>query len=127
MSQAMINATKAPRVKSWTVTGSSTANAAKTITKAASTGYSHYITGFEVAISGAAAGADIDITLKDDAAGTPTTYWKTYIGTAAAVGSRVVVTFPVPIKLGLSKTADLVVGAGGASCITNLNIAGFTD
>lgn len=110
----------------WTVTGDSTANAAKTITKAAVASKSHYITAFEVVISAAAAGADITVLLQEDAAGTPVTYWKTIIGNASPRGERVGITFPLPIKLTANKTADLVVSAGGASCVTSLNLSGYT-
>jgi len=61
---------------SWSITGDSAANTAQTLTKAAVAGKTHYIFGLEVVIKGAAAGADIDIELKDDT----TAIYKTCIG-----------------------------------------------
>lgn len=110
----------------WAVTADSVANTAKTLTKAAVAGKSHYITAIEVVISAAAAGADINCVLKEDAAGTPASYWKEIIGNASPRGTRVGITFPLPIKLTAGKTADLVVDAGGASVITTLNMSGYT-
>ena len=107
----------------WTVTGDSTANAAKTITKAAVTGSRHYITGYLVSVTGAAVGtADIAIELQDDT----TTVWKDVLGAAAARGQRAGVVFAHPIELTVSKAANLVVAAGGASVITFCNMTGFT-
>lgn len=111
----------------WTVTDDSDANAAKTITKDAVAGKSHYITAIEVVISVAAAGADINCILKEDAAGTPVTHWKEIIGNASPGGTRVGITFPLPIKLTAGKTADLVVDAvGTAGGIATLNMSGYT-
>jgi len=111
---------------SWSLSADSEADTAKTLTKTASAGVSHYITAFEVVISGAAAVATITVELKEDAAGDPVTKWKTVIGIASPIGTRVGITLPNPIKITTNKTADLVVTAGGANVVTSCNLAGFT-
>ncbi len=110
----------------WTLTDVSSANTAKTITKAAVAGKSHYITAIEVSIKGADAASDIDAVLTEDAAGTPIALWQEVIGTYAVAGSRCGIVFNKPIKLTANKSADLVVDAGGASVVTVLNMQGFT-
>lgn len=110
----------------WASSDSSAANTAKTITKAAVAAKSHYITAFEVVISGAAAVSTITVQLQEDAAGTPVDLWKTVIGAAAPIGTRVGITLHLPIKLKANKTADLVVSAGGESVVTTLNMSGYT-
>lgn len=107
-------------------TDDSEANTAKTITIAAAEGKSHYITAIEVAISGAEAASTITVELKEDAGGTPVSKWKEIIGSSAAIGTRVGLALPFPIKLTAGKTADLVISAGGASVVTTGNIAGYT-
>ena len=110
----------------WTSTDVSAANTAKTITKAAVAGKSHYITAIEVSTKGADAASDIDVVLNEDNAGTPVAKWQEVIGTYAVSGSRCGIVFAKPIKLTAGKTADLVVDAGGASVVTVLNLQGFT-
>ena len=109
-------------ISEWSVTGNSATNTAKTITKAAEAGKKHVVTAFEVVISGAAAGADISIALKDDT----TVKWQTYIGSGAVRGERVGIVFAHGIEITENKNANLVVGAGGASVVTSLNMAGYT-
>ena len=113
----------APRdVASWTVTGSSTANAAQTLTRDAEAGRRHYITAFEVVLRAAAAGNDTRIEVRD---GT-TVLWDTYFGLAAARGQRVGVVFVHPIELSEGLAANLVIAAAGAGAITTANMAGYT-
>lgn len=126
MSALIVSALLQARRNSWTETGVSAAAAPKTISKAANPDYCHYVTGFEVALAGAAAGADIIIKLQADASGAPVTLWQTLIGASAVVGTRVNVVFPMAMRLPKGKSADLVVSAGGSGCMTNLNLAGFT-
>jgi hypothetical protein len=115
----------ADRAATWTVVQDSAANTAQTATKAAQAGARHYVTGVEVAVSGAAVGsADISITLKD---GT-TAKWKTFIGAAAARGTRIFVDFSrAPIEMSVNTAVNLAVDAGGASVITTANIVGYTQ
>lgn len=106
----------------WAITQDSAANTAQTLTMAAEAAKKHYITALEVVLSGAAAGADIAIVLKDGA----TAKWKTIIGNAAAVGTRVTMAFPQPVELSENTAANLEVGGGGASAITTANLSGYT-
>ena len=113
-------------VTPWISTDVSAANTAKTITKAAVAGKSHYITAIEVSTKGADAASDIDVVLNEDNAGTPVAKWQEVIGTYAVSGSRCGIVFAKPIKLTAGKTADLVVDAGGAGVVTVANLQGFT-
>lgn len=106
----------------WSATQDSAANASQTLTKALEASKRHYVTGFDVGISGAAAGADITITLKD---GT-TAKWKTVIGNAAAVGTRVLWGFTGGLEMTAATAVNLEVTAGGASVVTHANLSGFT-
>jgi hypothetical protein len=105
----------------WTVTGDSPTNDVKVITKAAEVGKRHVVTAFEAVISGAAAGSDIVIVLKDDS----TVIWKTISGNAAARGARVGFT-GVNIEITENKAVTLNSTAGGAACVVSLNMAGHT-
>jgi hypothetical protein len=109
-------------IAEWAVTGDSAANTAQTITKAAEASNKHVVTAFEVVISGAAAGADISVALKDG----DTVKWQTYIGTSAVRGERVGIVFAHGIEMTTNTAANLVVGAGGASVVTSANMAGYT-
>ena len=102
-----------------TVTQDSLANATNTITIAGVAGQSIYVEAIEVAISGAVAGNDINVLLKD---GT-TTKWKTVIGSGASRGTRVGMVLPMPIKITAGANLILAVDAGGASVITTANVA----
>ncbi len=104
------------------VTQTSGANAAQTITINAVADKSHYIVGFEVAIKAAAAVTDIDVVLNDGA----TAKWSTVIGAGAAIGTRVGMMLPYPIKMTAATAVTLVVDAGGASVVTLANIAYYT-
>ena len=111
-------------IPGWSVTGDSSANVAKTITKAAVAGERHYITGFDVSISGADAGADITISLKDGS----TDKWKVVIGSGSARGATRSCRFDgAPIMMTVNTAANLVVTAGGALVITHLNLNGYTQ
>lgn len=107
-------------VPQWTVTGESTANAAKTITKAADTALTHYVTAVSVCTKGAAPGADITIYLKDNT----TIVWSGTIPNTSL--DNYTIQFPHPIAMTKGNKIDLVVGAGGTGCITVNNIAGFS-
>lgn len=108
----------------WTVTGDSTANASLTVTKAAgAAGVVHYVSGFSVVLSGAAAAADASIELRDGA----TVKWKEFLGSGAARGTRVAVSFDPPIEMSAATAVNLVVGAAGAGAVTTGNIAGLTE
>lgn len=109
-------------VPCWAITQDSAANAAQTLTKAAVADQRHYITALEAAISGAAAGADIAIVLKDGS----TAKWKSVIGNAAASGSRVQLSFPQPVEVSVNTAANLEVDAGGASVVTSASMSGYT-
>jgi len=108
----------------WTVVGTSEANTAKTITKAAANNKRHYITAFCVVSTGAAVGAETEISIKDG----DTTVWKTYFSDSSEQGAERKQNFgrdgAIPLSYG--NAANLSVGAGGAGCIYVLNLKGFT-
>ncbi len=105
----------------WTATQDSAANAAQTLTKAAVAGKKHCITALSVAVSGAAAAADITVTLKDGA----TVIWKGVVGTGAR-GMGLIKDFLFPLVLSENSAANLEVAAGGASVVTTANLTGYT-
>jgi len=108
----------------WTVTGVSSANTAKTITKAAVTDRRHYVEGYMVVIKGADAAADIDIELQD---GT-TVIWRDVIGLGNGRGSRVgTICENNPFSFTPGTAVNLVVDAGGANVVTVLSLKGHTQ
>lgn len=107
----------------WGATQDSGANASQVVAKAGVANQRHYVTGFSVVISAAAAGADIVITLQD---GAGAILWKEIIGSAAARGARVSKEFAAPLELTAGNAANLNIGAGGASCVTTGNLNGYT-
>jgi hypothetical protein len=109
----------------WTAKGTSGANAAQTVQKAAQTNACHYVTSYLVVIRAAAAGADIGVAIKD---GDDNILWQDYIGNAAARGSRCGFSFPdAGLKIPAGKAAKIVVDAGGAGVITEANLFGYTE
>lgn len=105
-------------------TGTSAANTAQTLTKAAEANKTHYVTGFEVVIRGAAAANDIAVTLRN---GT-TIIYRTYIGNTKASGERVGVMLPLGGLQATPNTAvTLEVTAGGAGVITEANLITYTQ
>jgi hypothetical protein len=110
-------------ITEWSVTQTSTANTEQTLPKASGGGTTkHVVTGFEVVIRGAAAGADISVQLKDGS----TVKWQTYLGSGALRGERVGIVFAHGIEMTAATAVTLVVGAGGASVISEANMAGYT-
>ncbi len=107
----------------WYVSGTTAANTAGTLTKTGESSKSHYLTGFEVAIFGTAAGNDVAITVLN---GTVGTAWQTYIGSAALVGERVGAIFGAALQMTAGEALKLTVGAAGSVCQTVSNIAGYT-
>lgn len=105
----------------WTVTGTSSANATVTVSKAGVGGQKHVITGYLVVIRGAAAGADIGVALKDNT----TVKISDYIGNAAPRGTRVGIT-GLNIEMTTNTQANLAVDAGGASVICEATFWGYT-
>lgn len=109
----------------WATTGASAANTAGALSKAAVTGKCHYITGFSVVVTAAAAAATAAgflVQLKD---GT-TSIWEDTLPASAAVGSSIDVTFPAPIRITSGAAANLAVAALGASSIARMNLCGYT-
>ena len=105
----------------WSSTQTSSANTAQTLSVAAIAGKRHYVTGLVVAIKAAAATGDINVVLKD---GT-TALWSEVIGDSAARGTRVGGIFDDPFEGTVSTAINLVVDAGGASCVTVASIKGY--
>jgi hypothetical protein len=112
----------------WTLAGTSTANAAKTITKTAPSNQRLIVTSYLVVVRAAAAGADISVAITDDA---DNVLWQDYIGSGASRGDRCGFTFPEGLEILVSGRAsaevNLVVGAGGAAAITELNLKGRVE
>lgn len=106
----------------WTVTATSTADAAASATKSAETGKSHYVTGYMVVLRGANAGNDASVQVLNGA----TVMVQDYIGSGAVRGSRIAVMFPFPVKVSANTSAVLSVGAAGAAAITELTLLGYT-
>lgn len=112
-------------VNGWSVTAASAANTAGKAEKAATAGKTHYITGFSVNVSAAAAGATaagFAVQLKN---GT-TVIWTETLAASAAVGSGVAITFPAPIPCASGAAASIHCAALGASSVANMNLNGFT-
>ena len=109
----------------WSVTATSAANTAGAATKAAASGKTHYITGFSVNVSDAAAGATaagFAVQLKNGS----TVIWTETLAASAAVGSRIAVEFPAPIPCTSGAAASINCAALGASSKSNLNLNGYT-
>ena len=111
----------------WTEVGTSSANTAKTTTRAAVLNQRHYITAIDVIVRGATAANDICIELRDGS----TVEWNTYIGSGKVQGERYAMVWPATdevdgVQLSVNTAANLVVAAGGASVITEANISGYT-
>ena len=109
----------------WATTGASAANTAGALSKAAVTGKCHYITGFSVVVTAAAAAATAAgflVQLKD---GT-TSKWEETLPASAAVGTVISRTFPSPIRITSGAAANLAVAALGASSISRMNLCGYT-
>lgn len=100
----------------------STANSSNTETVASATGKKHYLLGLVVDIEGAASSTVITIEVRDGS----TVKMKRAIPSGAVVGSDMPITGS-PIFVGTAATAlNIVVGAGGAGCITGLSYWGYT-
>lgn len=98
--------------------GTSTANAALTLTVAAKTGQRNVARKCSVAIRAAAAGADILVLLKDGS----TVLWRDVIGNAAARGTRITAEFPGGLRGSQGTAMTLEIDAGGAACITEASL-----
>ena len=110
-------------IEGWGATGSSTANAAQTVTKAAPGYGRHYVQSFEVAITGASAGADITAILKD---GT-TALWTLVIGSGSPTGFTIEKDFgAAPLACSSLTAVNVAVIAGGASVVSVANVHGYT-
>lgn len=116
------NARDVGAVATWSVSEDSAAATAKTITKAAETGKTHYITSFEAVVSAAAITGDCSIELRSAS----TRRWLTYLGNAAARGTRVGNNFNPPMELAAGEAANLVAASGGTGAVVSLSMAGFT-
>jgi hypothetical protein len=106
----------------WAVTQESAANTAQTLTQAAASGQSHYVSAFEVGLRAAAAGNDVAIELRAGA----TVIWRSVLGSGAGRGERVGVVFSRPLFIPRGTAVNLVVPAAGAGCITYACVAGYS-
>lgn len=109
-----------PRNSNWTKLGTSGANAAQTITKTAPSNQRLILTSYLVVIRGADAGADISVAITDSA---DNVLWQDYLGSGAARGGRCGFAWPDGLEVllptgAISSEVNLVIGAGGASVIT---------
>lgn len=106
----------------WSEVADSAANAAVTVTHAAEAGNRHYIVSFEVVVSGATLGNDVNIELREGVI----VRWRTKLGSGLARGERSGVTFPRPIKMGVATDVSLFASAGGAGVVLTSNLGGYT-
>jgi hypothetical protein len=106
----------------WSLSQTSTAATAQTVTRAAEVGNTHRVQGFEVVIGGADTTVAIAITLRAGA----TVIWRTRFGPVAKQGDRVGVMFPQALVAAENEAVSLEVGAGSAGVVTDANLAGMT-
>lgn len=110
--------------KSWTVVQDSGANAAQTVSQpAGAAGTKHYVTGFEVVITGAASGAVVTVDVQENPA---TNRWRSAIPSGAAIGTTLARDFAYPIEIAAATAAELEVSAGGVACVTRASFKGYT-
>ena len=104
----------------WSVTGTSAANTAQTITKAALTGYHHVLKSYSVSARGGTPGAGIEIQVKSG----DVVVWRDAINgnTPASARHR----FRNGIKAALGAALSVTVSAGGTSVITEADVEGET-
>ncbi len=110
----------------WPGEGTSAANVEQTISVAApGAGKRHVITGYFVCLTGADAGADASVQIRDGA----TVKIQDYIGSGTKRGDRIGVILPREsyIRCTENTAASLYVAAAGASCVTNGVLLGFTE
>lgn len=100
------------------VTGTSTANTALSITKAAVPGKKLYCIGYEVLITGAAAGAVVTINLKQGS----TIVWPSSIPSGAAIGTTKSFFPSEPVEFDAGTAINLDVSAGGTNCVTKASM-----
>lgn len=111
-------------VTEWTEVDDSAVDTAQTVTHAAEADRRHYVTCFEVVVSGADVGAaDINIEILEGA----TVRWRTKIGANSVRGERSGVVFQkVPVQIAIGSAVSLTASAGGAGVVTTLNLGGQT-
>ncbi len=111
-------------VTEWTEVLDSAPDTAQTVTHAGEADRRHYVTCFEVVVSGADVGvADITIELLEGA----TPRWRTKIGANSVRGERTGVVYQkVPIQIASGSAVSLTASAGGAGVVTTLNLGGQT-
>ncbi len=106
----------------FTLTQDSTANTAQTLSIAGVPGRSHYITFFEVVLSGAACTTECSVIIRD---GTENIL-KEIIGVNSLRGTRVGATLFCPIVGSVGETVSITVSEAGADAITTINVGGYT-
>ena len=104
----------------WNETGSSSADTAKTVTHAAESNAQHFVTDLTVSTRGAACGNDIRVEIRDASSA----LWDVYIN--AVRGVAVQEHFSSPLEISTGAALNVVVAAGGSSCIATINVAGYT-
>ena len=109
-------------MQSWTVVGTSVAATEQTITKAAVTGRTHFVTGFTVSVITADVTGDCSIILKD---GTTAKY-TTYFGDSDVRGAERWREFVHPIKMTQGTAANLVIASAGSLAVTVGSMKGYT-
>lgn len=109
----------------WSVSDVSEANKEKTVTKAAVSRKTHYLTGFSAVVTAAAAANTATGFLVTILDGT-TVKWAGTFPASAAVGTTISGTFPAPIPCTPGAAANMTCVALGTSSIARLNLNGFT-
>lgn len=106
----------------FSLTQDSAANTAQTLSIAAVAGKTHYITFFEVVLSGAACTTECVVTIKDGVE----TILKEIIGVNSLRGTRIGMTLAYPITGSVGEAVSIAVGAAGADAVTTINVGGYT-
>jgi len=107
----------------WTVTGTSAANTDITITKAAEAAKRHYLCGYMIVLTeAAAAAAEALVEVRDDA----TALIVNAFGASSPRGTVVRGDFVSPVRLSVNTAANLYTAACGAATVTRPSFWGYT-
>lgn len=82
----------------------------------------HYVTYVHAILTGATAGANCEITVKDG----EILRYKTFIPTAAVVGTDKIIQFDFPLAISTGVATEIKATAAGAGAVITLNVGGYT-
>ena len=107
----------------WSLNGTSGANAAQTVTQAAAgAGVRNYLNGLTVSWSGGAPAAGTNVVVKDGS----TTIWDQYLGAAGATQGSIDFEFSAPLTSSANAALAVTVAAAGAAVTTKVSAQGTT-